>query len=278
MSLGIVLKGPEGIVLAADSRVILNVAVQEPQGQKLILQPSYDNATKLLRVANQDCIGVVTYGLGALGGSNPRTAHSYLPEFEKRLQGRGRLSVEEFAKELSDFFLEQWHATMPENHPGQPIVFLIGGYDLDAVYGRVFEVDIPTAPAPKEWHKGNEFGAVWGGQREFTDRLLQGFDPGLLDLVIRTLDLDEQATSKLNAALAQLSIPIPYQFLPLQDCVDLAILLIRTTMTLQKWQVGTRGVGGYIDVATITRAGFDYVQQKKIRGEDIEKGDKGCSN
>jgi hypothetical protein len=61
---------------------------------------------------------------------------------------------------------------------------------------------------------------------------------------------------------------IPWQFLPLQDLVDLAIFVLRATIMLQKWTVDLRGVGGPIDVATITRTeGFKYIQQKKICGE-----------
>ena len=64
---------------------------------------------------------------------------------------------------------------------------------------------------------------------------------------------------------------IPFVFLPLQDSVDLSILLIRTTIAVQNWVVGARGVGGPIDIATITRtAGFRPVQQKSITGERLE--------
>lgn len=64
------------------------------------------------------------------------------------------------------------------------------------------------------------------------------------------------------------NLPIPYQFLPLQDCVDLSIFLVRTTIELQKWMIDIRGVGGVIDVATITRTeGFKYVQRKEIKGD-----------
>jgi len=56
--------------------------------------------------------------------------------------------------------------------------------------------------------------------------------------------------------------------LPLQDCVDLSIFVVRTTITMQKWLVGVRGVGGAVDVATITRTeGFRAVQVKTITGE-----------
>lgn len=60
MSLGIAFKGPEGIVLAADSRVTLTGQA----GSNLLIQAHYDNATKLLKVRDHDNVGAVTYGLG----------------------------------------------------------------------------------------------------------------------------------------------------------------------------------------------------------------------
>lgn len=81
MSLGIAFKGPEGIVLAADSRVTLNAEMRNGD-ERLLLPSTFDNATKLLKINGQEHVGVVTYGLGALGTHQPRTAHSFLPEFE----------------------------------------------------------------------------------------------------------------------------------------------------------------------------------------------------
>lgn len=95
MSLGIAIKGPEGIVLAADSRVTLSSTIQQ-EDMTVLLPATFDNATKLLRVAGHKFVGAVTYGLGALGQQEPRTAHSFMPEFERRLPV-GRISVEQFA-------------------------------------------------------------------------------------------------------------------------------------------------------------------------------------
>lgn len=283
MSLGIAFKGAEGIVLAADSRVTLmammlagpQVPGQQAPGQQAAAIPAtFDNATKLLRVAGQKYVGAVTYGVGALGEQQPRTAHSFIPEFEAELvtkNGEGtRLSVETFAKELSDFFLRQWQTQgMPMTPPpGNDIVFLVGGYDKDEPYGRVFEIYIPTRPAPLE-RQVNEFGMTWGGQREYTDRLITGFDPNLPAIVQRVLNLNDQQRDALQAQLkGQLQAPIPFQFLPLQDCVNLSILLIRTTIAIQTFLVGIRGVGGSIDIATITRTeGLRPIQLKKVVGE-----------
>lgn len=276
MSLGIAFKGPEGIVLAADSRVTLNAQLQSLQGPSIILPSFFDNATKLLKVKGQKYVGAVTYGAGSIGTSQQaRTAHSFLPEFEAALTTE-RLTVKDFAQKLSDFFMARWtDAGMPNPIPaGQDMIFLVGGYDDEkAAYGRVFEVFIPSRPAPRETLPAGQFGATWGGQSHIASRLVLGYDPRTPTVVrdfLRTPaqipagqpdPLEEELKSKLQ-------VPIPWQFLPLQDCVDLSIFLVRSTIELQKWVIELRGVGGAIDVATITRTeGFQYVQQKKISGE-----------
>jgi hypothetical protein len=190
-----------------------------------------------------------------------------LPEFEDELKESPRLPVEEFAEKLSSFFMKQWDSRMPKGYTGQDISFLVGGYDEGAPYGRVFEVFIPQKPKPNEWHKDG-FGITWGGQREFADRLINGYDDSLLGLVQKFAGLTDAQMPDLRRQLGQLGVAIPYPFLPLQDCVDIAIFLVRTTRTIQNWLVGVRGVGGAIDVATVTRIeGFKAIQQKSLLGE-----------
>jgi hypothetical protein len=275
MSLGIAFKGPEGIVLAADSRVTLTSQIQPPAelGQSppppILLPSTYDNATKLLRVNGQDYAGAVTYGMGALGQREPRTAHSFIPEFEEELRTANvsRLSVSDFSSKLSGFFLRQWQAIMPQNYQGPDMVFLVGGYDDGAPYGKVFEFYIPSRPNPVEQNAG-QFGIVWGGQRQFTDRIIQGFDDQLPSMVLSHLNLPAGQEQALRDYLkSQLTARIPFAFLPLQDCVDLSMALIQITIAIQSWIVDVRGVGGLIDIATITRTkGFQPVQLKSIHG------------
>lgn len=269
MSLGIAFKGPEGIVLAADSRVTLTA---QQDGTNAVFPAYYDNATKLLRVRGQDFVGAVTYGVGALGATQPRTAHSYIPEFEQELSAEKRLSVEDFAAKLGEFFLRQWKNTMPANTPANDVMmFLVGGFDKDSAYGRVFQVVIPADPTPKEFNP-DDFGITWGGQMEAVGRLMHGFDPQLESLINTQVHLNAAQMKNLRQkVLPALALPIPYQFLPLQDCVDLSIFLVKATATIQKWMLGVRGVGGAIDVATITRTeGFEAIQEKRIAGERFE--------
>lgn len=281
MSLGIVLKGSEGVVLAADSRVTLFSQIVVPGKPPILLPASFDNATKILRVEGVDSVGVVTYGQGAIGAAQPRTAHSYMPEFAVVLgaidsvgqKKKTEITVKKFAEELSKFFLERWtNAGMPAKvAPGDEMVFLVAGYDKGEPYGKVFEIFVPNNPTPTEKIPLAAFGAIWGGQRSITDRLVQGFDSAAINQIYQALKIPapQQTTANLEAHLkTQLSLKIPIQFLPLQDCVDLATFLVKATILLQRWTVDVRGVGGAVDVATITRTGgFEFIQTKRVVGE-----------
>src|SRR5947209_19428506 len=107
MSLGIAFKGAEGIVLAADSRVTLLAGVQLPglnlpQGTSLVVPATFDNATKLISTKSQTHVAAVTFGTGAIGQKDPRTAASFMPEFDSELAKEStgqapRLTVEQFA-------------------------------------------------------------------------------------------------------------------------------------------------------------------------------------
>lgn len=273
MSLGIMIKGSEGMVLAADSRVTLLNQVATPQtGQVVVIPATFDNATKVLKVADQDYVGAVTYGLGAFMTVNgPRTMQSFIPEFEERLKKEKvkRLPVGDFAKRLSDFFLEQWNTLVRRGpNPGEEINFLVGGFDEGAAYGRGFLFAIPTNPNPMEQNAGpGQFGITWGGQHDAVFRLLYGYDAGVLEFLRTEFSLSQDQLLALNNKMQPLFVAgIPYQFLPLQDSVDLAIFLIRNTIDFQKFRTNVvRGVGGPVEVAIVTRdGGFRFVSQRKI--------------
>jgi hypothetical protein len=257
------IKGSEGIVLAADSRVTLfNRLPADPAtpNQAILVPANFDNATKLLVVGGQPFVGAVTYGLGAfMTAQGPRTMYSFIPEFEEELnkQKVQRLSVADFAKRLSDFFARQWTTLVnrPAN-PGEEINFLVAGYDDGAAYGKGFLFQIPNQPDPAEQNAGaGQFGITWGGQSDVVFRLLYGFTAELPAFIQRSLDLSPQQLTTLREKLQAFAPAIPYQFLPLPDCVSLAIFLIKSTIEFQTFTTTIRGVGGPVEVATVTRSG-----------------------
>ncbi len=271
MSLGIVVKGSEGIVLAADSRVTLTAQMSDPNGSRFQLPVNFDNATKLLTFAEpNNYIGAVTYGEAVIGGqaSDIRTANSFIPEFEVSLQKKSkRLEVEEFSKLLSEFFSKQWKDRMPANHQSPGMIFVVGGFDEHEPYGTVFEFNIPNAPEPTQ-ASSKDFGITMGGQHELASRMIMGFDARIVEIATKALRLTINQVDTLKTALSQLQLQIPFPVLPLQDCIDLAVFLIKTTTTAQNLSIGVRGVGGAIDVAVITqRDGLEIIQQKALVAE-----------
>lgn len=267
------IKGSEGVVLAADSRVTLFNPVATPQPNQIIVIPAnFDNATKVLKVADQNHCGAVTYGLGAfMTAHGPRTMQSFIPEFEQELKEAKvkRLSIPDFAQRLSNFFVRQWnaHVNRPPN-PGEEINFLVGGYDDGAAYGRGFLFVIPTQPNPVEQNAGpGQFGITWGGQHDLVYRLLYGFDIEMLAFLGTHFNLSPQDSANLKQVIEpRFAAGIPFQFLPLQDCVDLAVFLIQATINFQKYRTTVvRGVGGPVEVATVTRdGGFEFVCHRKV--------------
>jgi hypothetical protein len=263
MSLGIVIKGPEGLVLAAESRITLGAQIGTQQ-----LPVYFDNATKLLSFSQPNtAIGVVTYGQAVIGLQNPRTAASFIPEFEAGLP-KERLTVAEFAEKISEFFLKQWQLVMPRDDKIPNMTFVIAGFNPDEVYGQVYIVEIPRTPHPTERSKGNEFGITFGGQHEIVSRILQGYDIRLPEVLQKGLNLPLEQGIKFGTLIKQFQIGIPLQVLALQDCIELACFFIRTTMDVQRFSVGIRGVGGAIDVAIIKRnQNLQFIQRKQLHGE-----------
>ena len=56
--------------------------------------------------------------------------------------------------------------------------------------------------------------------------------------------------------------------MPLQDAIDYAIHLIRTTIDSLRFEPRYPSVGGPIDVLIVTPDGMEWVQRKELTGED----------
>ena len=134
----------------------------------------------------------------------------------------------------------------------------------------MFRFVIPEAPHPMEMLTGPyPFGLHWGGMPQFVQRIIFGYDAQTLFGAKQILNLSDEQSVMLQSNLpAYTQATIPYEIIDLQDSIDLVILLIRTTISILNLSTGVRGVGGPIDVATITRkGGFDFVQKKSLTGE-----------
>ena len=248
MSLVIAIKGPEGIVLAADTRVTLTSGADSREAY-------FDNSSKLLTVGgSHNRVAAVAYGAGSVSG---RMVSGLMSEFQQTI-GDARLSTLEYAKQFSQFFDQQWNLGGNTSN----IWFLVGGVDDNAPYGDLYSFMIPNGELTPNF-PGSTFGIRWGGQSEIAHRIILGYDQRLSSLVpdVDPVSIGKDLTDKLQTK-------IPYALLSLQDCVNLAIVLIRTTMTIQSLSLESRGVGGTIEVLVITpNGGVQWVQKRELHGE-----------
>jgi hypothetical protein len=262
MSLGMVIKSPEGLVLAAESRVTLEV---HKNGSANTIFNNFDNATKLFSLSQpHHHIGVVTYGQAAIG---QRTAHSFVPEFESTLSDKLD-SVLDYANSISAFFMQQWYNVMPRPYIGPDMTFIVAGFNNGEPHGRIYLINLPSSPAPVEQSPGmGSFGITWGGQREIVDRLLMGYDAQILNTIYSELKPNPSQIAKINTLLQQKhQLQIPLDVMALQDCISLARLFISTTINSQELTIGLRGCGGPIDIAVIQRGkDLSFVQRKELK-------------
>ena len=223
MSLVIAIKGPEGIVLAADTRVTLTTGVE---GREAFL----DNASKLLTIGGpHNRVAALTYGAGSVSG---RIISGLMSEFQQTI-GDERLSTLEYADQFSQFFNQQWN--LGKNTSS--FWLLVGGVDDKAPYGDLYSMKIPSGEL-SQLFPDSTFGIRWGGQSDIANRIILGYDQRLPSLVpnVDAVALKEALSGKLETR-------IPYGLLSLQDCIDLAIVLIKTTMTIQSLSLDPRGDG-----------------------------------
>jgi Proteasome subunit len=256
----------DGLVLAADSRLTLSVPSTRP-GYKIVS----DAASKLFNIGS---IGIATFGEAFLLG---RSINSFVSEYDVTLKDKKPTTVEVVAEQFSAFFGKYYDQHVQSNKSKPSVGFIFAGYDKNSV-GRLMEVNFPGKRKPSnldnDTHENQ--GAVWRGQIDVISRLIKGFDPSLGSLSTLT-GLDENQRKKFTAELAGLQYWIPFDYLMLQDGIDLALTLVQATVDMQRFSFGTHasqgavpGVGGYVDVIAVTPSGLTWVKKKSLSAKSNE--------
>lgn len=262
MTIAINLAVPEGIVFAADSRQTYTNARGD-------VRVGSDNGRKLFQLGPR--AAAVTYGWAFLLG---RSIGSHVNDFKVSL-GNQQLSVEDMAKGLGQYLTQQYRQSIEQKY-GQPVAedsyavaALVGGYNEGEKSGQVFEVYAPNGEHYAVRKTNDSPGISWRGQTLVIGRLLKGYDPRLRELPGFTEELGKSLDE------AKLDFSVDYWAMPLQDAVDLALFLVRTTIEMQRFSDGINmapgapaSCGGPIDVAVIEpNDGFRWIQNKSLRGE-----------
>lgn len=260
MTLNVSLRVPDGIVLASDSLATLSALITqqinaETKCQKCgerveirgikappVTVPSstWPFAQKLFPILGQ--FGLATHGSGFVNG---RSIYNHIVELEPTLPSKSDGNLfDEICDKIVDYFREQLVAEWKKSNVREdlqpdhfrPIGFQLVGYAKNqegepAPQTRIIKIGrVPSV------EQANEIGSSVSGDTA----------------VVRLLWPKGQTGANFAA-------------FSLQDAIDYAEFLIRTTSNYQRFSGRMPTVGGEIDIALVTNhLGFRWIAQKKL--------------
>jgi hypothetical protein len=251
MTIVVAAASPDGIVLAADSRTTISDGARH--------RISSDSADKVFELTER--FGVATYGIAFIGS---RTINGLMDEFVASSDDEWA-DVETFAHALGDFFNGRFVAEYGDidTSEGWPLGFIVVGYDSAGI-GHAWEISVPGPTVTDTTLNTTEGGTLWRGQTDVIGRLIKGVDWNTLEAAGVKLDDDARK------ALGQLEYILLHP-ITLQDAVDMAAFLVRTTIEMQRFSDGTPfspglipGCGGETQMLAVTRSGVEWVAKRWI--------------
>ncbi|WP_455645965.1 hypothetical protein [Methanosphaera sp.] len=303
MTLIVNITTPEGIVMASDSRQTQRTASQTTR-------ISTNNAYKLFAVNNRVLVGTAGLAFFADNTGVQKNVSKYVEDYcnstnhkdltvkeiatqlhaylnkkypwEQQLEmsaqqlkadtqrsGAQLLSLEK-VNDAIDFRIKQPNGRIEEGHlNAEPINLLVSGFNKNGS-SETYELCIPGKVLPKR--KPDDYGGVWIGQGDVVSRMLIGYDGRIMNTPIFQKVLSTTPQEEVVKQLRGVEYTISWPLLTLQDAIDLAVFLIKSTEMIQRFADGvnmaggeTQGVGGPIDVAVITQNdGIQWIKRKQI--------------
>lgn len=261
MTIVVGVSAPDGIILAADSRT----TVMLPDGTNSERpRIASDNAEKVFDVCGG--YAVATFGDAFIGN---RTVGGLMSEFEALVQHE-KLPVGDFADRLGEFFNSRYVQARADD--GAPVAddevgnlgFLVAGYDSSGV-GHICEVLIPRGERTEtDLDTADTTGFVFRGMTDVINRLMRGVDREAITRV--GIGLDSDLSEELEGVTYNVIYPIT-----VQDAIDLAVFLVRTTIDMQRFSDGIvalpggwSGCGGPINVIAVQQNGVEWVSKPSL--------------
>ena len=234
MSLVVTVYVPSGIVMAADSRMtVLRSEEREEGDQKLKVQQQIvlsDNASKIVALSTIGA-GISVYDAGVI---NNQPVDSHVHRFEEE-----EITPEDDVVSCGEKFLSFFQT----NYANVPVGFHVSGYRLE---------NRASVPFVLVGHTTKQEGV----------RRINVNDDGKVQYgILRSGDIQV-----VNRIIEKTQLPL-FAAMPLQDAVDYAVHLIRTTIDTMRFEPRFPGVGGAIDVLAVTPTEMQWVQRKELRGE-----------
>jgi hypothetical protein len=254
MTIAVGVACPEGLVFAADSRSSLLSANK--------FRIATDHAQKVFEIGGQ--FAAVTFGWSTLQG---KTIAGVIKEVNAQTPvpddiGAASEVMRDALKARIDAHIA---AGLDPPPPYDVLGFIMGGFDTNGV-GHLKRIWLPSGTITDGSTTSNP-GAQWDGETDAIVRLIWGSD---------RLRLETSRWAKRNRdKLDEVVYNIPIAWFALQDAIDFAAFIVRTTIDTQRFIDGTvkepgssPTCGGPLQIVTVTsHGGVEWVQQTKLRGD-----------
>lgn len=303
MTLIISITTPNGIIMASDSRQTL-------KNPKQMTRISTNYANKLFAVNERIIVGTAGMAFFADETGVQRSVSTYVNDF-CNTKYLNNMSVKDVATELHSYINRKypWEQQLEASaqqfkldaqskglnilsleikdnvvefkvkHPNgmietgnisvEPINLLISGFNTDGSFETYESISPGNIQVKRET---DNYGCTWIGQGDVVSRMILGYDAKIFNTSLFQGISSTTSQQDIIKQLQGLEYNIPWPLLTLQDAVDLAVFLIKSTSIIQRYADGItmdggdiQGVGGPIDVAIITRKdGIKWIKQKQV--------------
>ena len=267
MSIALVIKVYDGVVLASDSASTLFISGKD--GPRGVLNV-YNNADKIINLSIGKPIGMIGWGMGGIGGASISTLakdvrRRFMSE-DNNWNIKSKYKIEDVVNRVRKFFYKEKYLPVYHDAEKKPtIAFFIAGYSSESEAPEVWQVTIKNgeSPGPICLRDQKAFGINWGGEIETIHRLIKGVGLRLPNVLGELGIPKEQIEPAFNKISSMLEMPLVVEAMPIQDAIDLAQFLVKTTIEFVRFIPGAPTVGGPIDIAVISKhEGFKWIQRK----------------
>jgi len=239
MSLIVTVNVEEGIVMASDSRLTINLP-RDVNGQAVLECGASQSDTIYKTFLAKNGIGISMYGAATINGI---PISGYIESFINEKMIEGQTSVDEVPQLLVEYF--QAMPNIPDTG------FHIAGYKTvdEKRVKKVYKVLLLNGTINNVVPDQLLHGSIWDGES---------------DVLIRVINPNLHFSEDMVAYSPVTSHSIPFEMFTLQDAIDFAVYAIKTTADTMRFQMRTKTVGGPIDVLVIKQHEAFWVQRKSL--------------
>jgi len=265
MTVVVAIKISDGVVAASDSASSL-------MNGKNVLNV-YNNANKIFNLRKGRSIGAMTAGAGSIGSLSISTITKDFRSGLAVRSGAGDWTVSDYANRLFRYMRDKHYdrAHVPGASDNPLLTMWVFGFSPGESLPELWTFAFgPKHALPKEAVVQSQPGIAWGGEPELVQRVILGYGTALpralgalgvaAPVVQRALEMQKQSEAILCDAM------------PVQDAIELADFLVRSTIEFSRFKMGAPTVGGPIEIAVTTKhEGFKWVRRKHYFDSELNE-------